>query len=112
MNHSRATQLYPTGILTNPAPGPFAFETTEIKLRARLREWKVRRTKACDRVSPEHAAQELRDGTLQVSHRNATVDTQSFNLEEHRIVSRVGVSRLKTRPGAIILTGTPRRCMA
>src|SRR6185369_9160211 len=67
-----------------------AFETAKIKLRARLGERKVRRSKARDRVRPKHSPQKLRDRAFQVCHRDAAIDTQSFHLEEHRIVRRIG----------------------
>src|SRR5690349_711218 len=89
MHHPGTAELDPTRVLTNPAASALALEATEIKLRARLGERKVRRSKACHRFRPEHPLQKLRDRALQMRHRDAAVDAQSFNLEEHRIVRRI-----------------------
>src|SRR5262249_55271551 len=89
MHHPRTAQLDPARVFTNATTRAFAFEATEIELRARLSERKVRRPEARDRVRPEHSSQKLRDRTFQMRHRDAAVNAQSFNLEEHRIVRRI-----------------------
>src|SRR5215213_2205439 len=86
MHHSGTAQLDPARVFTNATASALAFETTEIKLRARLGERKVRRAKARHSVWPKHPSQKLRDRALQVRHRDAAIDTQAFDLEEHRIV--------------------------
>src|SRR5689334_13242148 len=90
MHHPRPAQLDPARVFTNPATRTFAFEATEIELSARLGERKVRWPEARDRVSPEHASQKLRDRSFQMRHRDAAVNAQTFNLEEHRIVRGIG----------------------
>ena len=41
MNHARATQLDPTGVFADATAAALAFETTEIKLSARLGEREI-----------------------------------------------------------------------
>src|SRR5690242_7146923 len=99
MNHSRAAELDPAGVLADATPGAFALEATEIKLRARLGEGKVRRAKTRDRVGAKHAAQKLRHCSLQMRHRDAAIHAESLDLVEHRIVRRVGRVATKNTSG-------------
>src|SRR5262249_27430388 len=82
-------QLDPTRVLTNTTAAALAFEATEIKLSARLSERKVRWAETRHRVGTKQAPQKLCNRSLQVCQGYASVDTQTFNLEEHRVVSRI-----------------------
>src|SRR6185503_10045512 len=90
VHHSRTAQLDPARVLTNTTTASLAFEATEIKFSTRLGEREVRRPKARDRVRPEHPPQKLSHCAFQVRHRDAAIDTQSFDLEKHRIVRGIG----------------------
>src|SRR5262249_31571941 len=66
MHHAGTTQLDPTRVFADATTTALAFETTEIKLRTRLREWEVRWSKTRDGVGTEQTSQKLRDCSLQV----------------------------------------------
>src|SRR5688572_8807875 len=90
VDHARSSQLNPTRVLADPATTPLALETTEIKLGARLSEREIRRSKARDSVGTKHPSQKLADSPLQMSHCDASIHTQAFNLVKHWIVGRIG----------------------
>src|SRR6185369_2045783 len=99
MHHAGTAQLNPARVLTNATTTSLALEATEIKLGARLRERKVRRSKARDRVRSKHSSQKLSHRALQVRHRDTAIDAQSFDLKEHRIVRGIGSIATKYTAG-------------
>src|SRR6185312_5484779 len=105
MHHAGAAQLDPARVLADTTTRAATLEAAEIELGARLSERKVGRPETSPGIRSEHTAQKLRYRAFQVRHRDAAVHTQSFNLKKHWIVSRIRVSRRKTRPGAIMRTG-------
>src|SRR5438093_12436765 len=86
MNHSRAAQLNPARVFTDSTTAAPAFEAAKIKLSTRLSEREVRRPKTRDRVRPKHPSQKLSDRAFQMSHCDSPINTQAFNLIEHRIM--------------------------
>src|SRR5919106_6982903 len=90
MHHAGTTQLDPAGVFADATTTALTFKTTEIKLGARLREREIRGSKTRHRVGSKRAPQKFRNRSFQMRHRDATVNTQSLDLEEHRIVRRIG----------------------
>src|SRR6185369_5256298 len=89
MHHAATTQLDPTGVFADATAAALAFEATEIKLSTRFGEREIRWSKTRDRVGAKHLPEQFTDRAFQVRHRDAAVDTQSFDLKEHRIVRRI-----------------------
>src|SRR3954464_14457167 len=95
MNHSGAAELYPTGAFAwttafslEPARAVTS-EAREIKLGRRFREREVRRAKPSDGVSTVHSLEPFGNRALQMSHRDVLVDTETFELMEHRSVRHI-----------------------
>src|ERR1041385_6024253 len=95
MDHSGTAELDPAGAFARAAAfafeyaGSVAFETREIELSRRLGEREVARAKTGYGFLTEQAFQPLGDCAFQVSHRDAFVDAEAFELMEHRRVRHV-----------------------
>src|SRR2546423_15247610 len=86
MHHARSAQLDPAGVLADAATRTIALEAGVVHLRARLCEGEVRGPEARPRLRPEQLMHELCQRALQGRHRDAAINAQPFDLEEHRIV--------------------------
>ena len=86
MNHARPAEFYPARVFANTTTGAAAFETTEVKLCARLCKRKIGRPETGDRLRAKHTAQKLGDRPFQVRHANPAIHAQAFNLKKHWIV--------------------------
>src|SRR5262249_37415647 len=90
MYHATTAQLDPTGVFADPAPRPAAYKAGKVEFRGRFGKWKVRWPESSSQLWPEHQLNKLLNSSLQVSHRDSAIDIEPFELEEHRIVSRIG----------------------
>ena len=96
MDHSRAAELYPAGTFAWAAAFSVDLactvtsETGKVELSRGLSKREVRRTKTRNGVRAIHPFEPLGHRAFQVSHRDTFVDTEAFELMEHRRVRHIG----------------------
>src|SRR5437763_11329270 len=90
VNHPRPAQFYPARPFAETTARAAALEAGVVGLHARLGERKIRGAEARARRGAEQTPDELGERALQVSHVRAALDEQALQLEEHRVVRRVG----------------------